>query len=146
MSSENADRDDKLVAEMKKEFPKYNGWEFDYMYPGFFSYYKVNNRVFFTPDFNDEGVIDQQIQDSYGVPIEGKQFPAEQQADVKRLETVSGGVKYKNPLTAQQLFDAAKPMMDMIDEIVGRFPNFNELLDWEKEDIKKAEERDKARG
>lgn len=49
-----------LVDAFKAKYGKYNGWEFDYEYPGFFAYYHdvpfkadYNLTVYFTPDYNE---------------------------------------------------------------------------------------------
>lgn len=101
-----------LAGWIKQKHPEYNGWTFEYMYPGYFSYYKGYVRVFFTPDFNDKGQIDQQVQTEDGDVINDQ-----------RLEHFNG-VKYSEPLTVEQLFDNAKPMMDAVDKIVALEPDF----------------------
>lgn len=97
------ERDEALVKEMKEKHPDYRGWKFDYMFPGYFSYYSDLYRVFFTPDNNVAGEIDCQIQTSEGEQILVKDQPI-------------FDVQYEKPLTVDQLFKAAQTMIDRIEQ------------------------------
>ncbi len=85
-----------LVKEFKTKHPSYNGWMFDYEYPGYYVFYSKDGlkNVYFTPDFNEKGVVDVQIIDAEGEHIGGEDIP------------------YKAPLTADTLFAIVKPFLD----------------------------------
>jgi len=60
---------DQILALSKaiyERFPHIDGWTFEYMYPGYFTYGHENVLVFFTPDFDVDGEISIQIQDNDG--------------------------------------------------------------------------------
>lgn len=86
-----------LVKEFNDKYATWNGWKFDYMYNGYFSYYKDDRIVFFTPDFECKGSLNCQIQTGDGEYLEGKDVP------------------YPKPLSAKFMFQIAVDMMMKID-------------------------------
>jgi hypothetical protein len=100
-----SERDERLVRELEENHPTYNGWTFDFMYPGLFSYCKGDEthdeRVFFTPDYHDPGQLSMQVAtDDY--------------IDVPWPEVV-----YPEPLTSEFLFEQARALMDHLDDSEG---------------------------
>jgi len=55
----------RLLAELK-ELPDYQGWTFVYVYPGYFSYLRGSDSVFFTPDWEGDATLPIQVQDNDG--------------------------------------------------------------------------------
>lgn len=92
----NASDDDALINEFKSKYPTYNGWLFDYEYPGYFVFYSPDYslNVYFTPDFNTDGTVDVQIMNSDGEFLDGEE------------------IAYQAPLTADQLMNIVKPFLD----------------------------------
>lgn len=88
---------------------EYNGWIFEYMYPGYFSYSKGEHRIFFTPDHNAKGVIDTQVQ-----TLDGDNNP--RYDSVPEMQPV----RYTDPITVDQLFAVAKRMADYLDSEVDQ--------------------------
>lgn len=86
--------EDKLLKQFEAKYPEYNGWTFEYMYPGSYSYSKDNAVVFFTPDWDADGEVNIQITDADSNYLDGNDIP------------------YKAPLTADSLFAIVKPYLD----------------------------------
>lgn len=88
-----------LRETFERAYKYYNGWGFDYMHPGFFSYYQLGGdlRVFFTPDFNEEDAVGVQVQTDDGDALD------------------EGGVhRFKIDRSAPALFRIVKPYLDRL--------------------------------
>ena len=83
------------------------GWEFDFMYPGYFTYVREpsGTRVVLAPDFNAPGVVDVQVCDADGVGVE--------------LDAVRP-VPYAHPLTAGFLLGVAQQAVAAVDAELRR--------------------------
>jgi hypothetical protein len=109
---------DELVRREFKQFlayfePKvYRGWLFEYVYPGFFSFYhpKSDFNIFFTPDFNEKDVVDVQVQKNDG------------------SSTDDGGAVPFTVRTSENLFQAVKPWLDKYHP--GKGPAMGGPKDW----------------
>lgn len=95
----------KLVEEMEHFHPEYNGWTFDYMYPGCFTFSKQNIRVCFTPEWEEAGIVHCIVQDDEGHELL-RNFP----------QLSFDNVPFTD-LTTTRLMEIARPMMDRCDEI-----------------------------
>lgn len=95
-----------LVDGMEKKYRYYEDWEFEYKYPGFFSYAHKDSGVVlcFEPDHARKGYIDIQIQDPAGNSIR----------DEKLWAAVPDEVKYDEPLTPEKLFKLIAPVIDQL--------------------------------
>jgi len=104
MSDVSNDRDMRLAQEIASRWPTHGDWAFDYMYPGFFRYYsdRLGCSVFFTPDFNEEGALDMQLQDDVGNAIDNDVIPY-------------AFVKYQEPLTADFMHDEVVKALALVD-------------------------------
>jgi hypothetical protein len=90
----NKDVEEVLVAEFSDgPYSRAGEWEFDYMYPGFFSYTNGRTRVFFTPDFDEKGDISIQVTTEDGEYLRGD------------------NVRYEDPLTPTMLFRIVEPWL-----------------------------------
>lgn len=87
---------DPLLTEFETKYPAYNGFKFDYQYPGYYAYSNSDHSktVYFTPDFNNEGIVDVQVSGATGDVLDTQDVP------------------YQTPLTADQLFAIVKPFLD----------------------------------
>ena len=91
-----------LVEGIERDHPKYNGWEFDYQYPGFFVYYKGAFSVFFTPDWSGKGLVAIQVNvnDDPDDRFQGADVPFE-------------------PRTSDRLFQIVRPVLDAVDGVTA---------------------------
>lgn len=57
----------------------YKGWVFAWEHPGVFVYYQMGGdlSVYFTPDFDDEGVVPIQVNDNEGHVLKDENVPYE---------------------------------------------------------------------
>jgi hypothetical protein len=85
-----------LAAAFAERHGSYDGWTFEFMYPGFFAYHHPDRpvTVFFTPDHSEEGEIDIAVEPEPGVQ--------------KGLAIVS----YEPPLQPDDLFASVKGWLD----------------------------------
>ncbi len=80
------------------EISEYNGFQYEYFYPGVFAYISDRHNVFFDPDFVADGIISIQVATSDG----------------DHIEEESEDFKYELPLTSSQLFNIVKPTLDRL--------------------------------
>jgi hypothetical protein len=91
----------RLLAELRA-LPDYQGWTFDYVYPGYFSYYRGPYFVFFTPDWEDEETLSIQVQDDKGHTY----TLYSEQLSLPRAGR-----------TGRRLFDLVRPTLDKISKV-----------------------------
>ena len=86
----------RLIAELEA-LPAYRGWCFAYEYPGFFCFHHPDGvrSVFFTPDWNDDGMLPIEVQDDVGTNVDSVLIPLPREGR-----------------TGQQLFDLVKSTLD----------------------------------
>lgn len=91
----------KLVEVFKRAYQYYRGWGFSFEHPGIFTYYQLGGdlTVCFTPDWNDEGLVDVQVQTSEG----------------DCLDNQGGEHTFTTNRTAPALFKIVKPYLDRLD-------------------------------
>ena len=97
---------EKFAKEFQAFKPEYNGWTFEYMYPGNFAYSKGDVVLFFTPDWNLDGVVDPQVTSADGDPLHSLETRPEFQPLV-----------YAPPLTVEVLFTYVQRMLDYMDSV-----------------------------
>ncbi len=95
-----------LAKEMERLHPEYNGWKFDYMFPGYFSFCNDEFRVFFTPDHDTQGELSREVQNLDGESIVSPHGFS---------PCLWANHEYADPLTVEELFKVAKEMMDHCD-------------------------------
>lgn len=100
MTDEEDTDTDRLVSEMEA-LPPYNGWSFDYMFPGYFRYYHPDSErdVFFTPDWEGDETLPIQVQDDDGNCYEeyDERFPLPREGR-----------------TGQKIFEMVRPTLDKV--------------------------------
>lgn len=99
----------KLAKQFIDKYGRYKGWEFDYEYPGFLSYYhsKIPFKVYFTPDWSYPNEVDIQINDEAGESVEVASLPFFSK-------------------TAEDLFAIVRQWLDFVEWNV----NPKEVLEW----------------
>jgi hypothetical protein len=55
---------DRLIDTFVIRHAEYGNWKFNYEYPGFFTFYNGESRVYLTPDWTAEGFVDIQLTSS----------------------------------------------------------------------------------
>lgn len=89
-----------LVKVFESQYETYNGWGFAFEHPGYFSYYQKTGdlTVLFTPDFNEQDVVDVQVASSDGDHFDG----------------IGEGHPFKADRSAAALFNIVKPYLDRL--------------------------------
>jgi hypothetical protein len=89
---------DRLVFELL-DLGQYRGWRFSYEYPGLFCYSHpgCDRRVFFTPDWSEDGEMPIEVQDDEGTCVD--------------FSAISLPLEGR---TGQKLFDLVRPTLDKI--------------------------------
>lgn len=92
-----------LGAIFQRGYQYYNGWGFELSHNGVFSYYQMGGdfSVYFTPDFNDRGVVDVHLATADG------DFREE-------FAAFGGSHDFKDDRTAPSLFRIVKPYLDRL--------------------------------
>lgn len=89
-----------LVQDFGGKLRDYNGWVFDYEYPGYLVYHQGGGDldVYFTPDWDEKGSVSIQIN---------------KDGD----EVYSEGISYVAPLKPSALFRIVRPYLDLLGAI-----------------------------
>lgn len=90
----------RLAEEMLKLHPEYRDWVFEFMYPGSFVYHQKRGplSVFFTPDWNEWGMVDLEV-------VEWREGNPE-------VVDLPGSVGFRRERTADRLFGIVRPTLD----------------------------------
>jgi hypothetical protein len=94
-----------LIRIFESHYKYYKGWVFEYEHPGVFTYHQMGGplSVYFTPEYDEPGVIPVQVTSVQGENIEVK------------------SIKYIHPenteqeLHADQLFRIVRPFLEKFD-------------------------------
>lgn len=96
---------DELVQMFESMYKYYKGWVFAYEYPGVFTYHQMGGplSVYFTPDFDEVGVVPIQIMNETGETVD------------------TASVRYMHPenveqdIGAHRLFGLVRPYLEKLD-------------------------------
>jgi len=96
-----------LVVVFESMYKYYKGWVFAYEHPGVFVYYQMGGdfSVYFTPDFDKEGVVPIQVNDNEGHTLK--------EEDVPYQHPEHNGVPYEQ-IEAYSLFKIIRPHLERL--------------------------------